>query len=130
LFLLVVYLSPVWAAWVDPDWSYRKQITIAAGMAPTDQTHFPVLISIASDGDLTANAQTDGDDIRFTLADGTTPLDHEIEKYVSATGELVAWVRIPTLAAAGMTIYMYYGNGTVGSQEDIPGTWDEEGSNN
>lgn len=129
--ILFATTLPVWGAWVDSAWTYRKQITIAAGMAPTDQTNFPVLIFSTGDTDLAANAQLDGDDIRFTLSDGITPLDHEIEEYdnTSSSEKLVAWVRIPTLAAAGMTIYMYYGNGTVGSQEDIPGTWDEGGAN-
>ncbi len=39
-----------------------------------------------------------GYDIIFTSdAAGNTQLDHEIEKYVAATGEIVMWVRIPTL---------------------------------
>jgi hypothetical protein len=49
-----------------------------------------------------------GDDIIFRAFDATTrgrpsscTLDHQIEKYVNTTGELVAWVRLPSVNASG-----------------------------
>jgi hypothetical protein len=70
-------------------YSYRKKITIdkdkVSGTA--DLTSFPVLINITGDPDLrtTANGghvqDTEGDDIIFRAIDGTTQLDHEVEKY-------------------------------------------------
>ncbi|MCK5161790.1 MAG: DUF2341 domain-containing protein, partial [Candidatus Aureabacteria bacterium] len=109
---------------LSPAWSYRKQITISSSMVSnTDQTDFPVLIYRASDSDLASNAQADGDDIIFTLSNGTK-LSHEIEKYTSATGELYVWVKVPTLSASSdTTFYMYYGNATCSSQEDVTGVW-------
>ncbi|MCK5161774.1 MAG: DUF2341 domain-containing protein, partial [Candidatus Aureabacteria bacterium] len=66
----------------------------------------------------------DGDDIVFTLSNGTK-LSHEIEKYTSATGELYAWVKVPTLSASSdTTLYMYYGNAACSSQQDATGVWD------
>ncbi len=117
--------TPSAGSWYDPLWAYRKKITIdntkVAGS--TDFTTFPVLISI-TDTDLRDDAQSDGDDILFTSSNGTTKLDHEIEKFVSGTGVLVAWVEIPTLGATADTdIYMYYGNATVSSQENPGGIW-------
>ncbi|HDO25293.1 MAG TPA: DUF2341 domain-containing protein, partial [Nitrospirae bacterium] len=82
-------------------------------MAPSDQSDFPVLIKITNQNDpVFANAQSNGDDILFTSSDGTTRLDHEIEYYSSsATKELDAWVRIPSLSSSSDTvIYMYYSN--------------------
>ena len=77
--------------------------------------NYPMLFSV-TDPDLRHTASvgkvTDlgGDDIIFKGLDATTcgaappcTLDHEIEKYVNTTGELVAWVRIPAVktSAAG-----------------------------
>ena len=119
------------AAWYNSNWQYRKQITIQSSQVPANQTNFPVLINLASDGDLAASAQTDGGDILFTSSNGTTKLDHEIEKYVSGTGELVAWVEVPSLSGSVDTVlYMYYGNAAVADQWNINGTWDEGGANN
>jgi len=111
--------------WYDYDWQYKKTITIDHTKVDDDLTDFPVLINLDSDAQLAANAQADGDDIFFTLSNDSTKLSHEIETYVTGTGQLVAWVKIPTLADLTDTeIYMYYGNGTCASQENITDVWD------
>ncbi|MBN1420235.1 MAG: DUF2341 domain-containing protein [Planctomycetes bacterium] len=97
-----------------------------------DLTDFPVLIQLASDDDLrtTANGghveDANGHDIIFRDIDEWTTLDHELERYVPSTGELVAWVRIPTLrGSADTTIYLYYGNEDISSSlENAEGVWD------
>ncbi len=106
-------------------WIYRKQIVIDHTKVSADQTNFPVLISISSDSDLAANAQSTGNDILFTSSDGTTKLNHEIEKYDSTTGQLIAWVKVPTLSSTTDTIlYMYYGNSGASNQQNKTGVWD------
>ena len=111
-------------AWYNASWSYRKKITIDNTKVSANETDFPVLISLATDADLAADAQADGDDILFTSTDGTTKLDHEIELFVSATGQLIAWVEIPSLSSTADTdIYMYYGNAGASNQQNITGTW-------
>ena len=67
---------------------------------------------------------SDGYDIIFTSdAAGNTQLDHEIEKYVAATGEIVMWVRIPTLLYNSDTvIYMWYGKSGA-SDPSTTATW-------
>ena len=111
-------------AWFDQDWLFRKAVVVQSSQVTAVLTGFPVLINLASDTELAADAQPDGDDIVFTLSDGVTKLSHEIEKFVGATGELVAWVKVPYLSSgADTTIYMYYGNGTVGNQEDVASVW-------
>jgi len=113
-------------------WGYRKKITIDhTKVATSTQTNFPVLISridddwrtVANDGKV---GQDDGGDFMFTSSDGQAKLSHEIDKYSSSTGELIAWVRIPTLSASADTeIYMYYGNADCADQWDAAGgTWD------
>jgi len=104
------------------DWLYRKNITLNKTAVSGTLTYFPVLISY-TDSDLSAQAQADGDDILFTSEGGTTKIPHETESYSSGT--LVAWVNVSSLSsAANTTIYMYYGNGTVSSQQQVIRVWD------
>lgn len=115
-------------------YNYRRSITINESQVtgPSNFTNFPVLISFADstfrttgNGGNVTDAQ--GDDIIFTSdADGSVPLDYERERYNATTGEITAWVEVPTLNAGTNTvIYMFYGNSSVSaSQENITGTWD------
>lgn len=113
------------AEWYNTSWSSRKKITIDNTKVTADLTNFPVLISLTSDTGLAADAQDDGDDIIFTSSDGTTKLSHEIEKFDGATGELVAWVKVPSLANSTDTVlYMYYKNSAATSQQDATNVWD------
>jgi hypothetical protein len=113
------------ANWYNADWSYRKKISVDQTKVDADLNDFPVLISLPSDPDLAARAQGDGDDILFTSTDGTTKLSHEIESFNSGMGELVAWVKVPSLSSSTDTdIYMYYGNSTCGNQENATDVWD------
>ena len=101
---------------LDNGWQYGKKITILASEVADDLTNFPVLIRTTDpEWADTSNggyvAQSDGGDILFTAGDRTTKLDHEIEKYNPATGELVAWVEVRSLSASEDTnIYIFYGN--------------------
>ena len=58
---------------------------------------------------------------------GTTKLSHEIEDYDSTNGDIVAWVKIPSLSSSSDTeIYMYYGCGTADNQQNASGVWDDD----
>jgi hypothetical protein len=116
-------------------WSYRKKITINSSLTNETLYNFPLLVSNASDTDLQAYALPSGNDIIFLNATASanweaetwrSKLDHEIEKFDSSTGELVAWVRLPTLSSTVDTeIYMYYGNTVCTSdRQNIEGVWD------
>lgn len=119
-------------SWYNTGWGYRKKITIDASQVAgsSDFTNFPVLINTTDTAwKSTANsghvASATGNDILFTASDGTTKLDHEIERYTATSGELVAWVEVPTLGATTNTdIYIYYGNSSAGSQQNATGVWD------
>lgn len=112
-------------AWYNPSWTKRKKITIDNTKVAGTESNFPVLINLASDSDLSASARSDGFDILFTSSDEVTKLDHEIEKYVTGTGQLVAFVRVPSLSGSADTdLYMYYGNSGSGDQSNKTGVWD------
>jgi hypothetical protein len=67
----------------------------------------------------------DGTDILFTASDGVTKLNHEIESYNAATGQLAAWVNLPALSGTADTvIYVYFGNAAASDQQNKAGVWD------
>ena len=113
-------------AWYDSDWPYRQEITIYSSITDSDLSDFPYMLKINDlTNELFANALSSGNDIIFTDADGTTLLDHEIERYDSNNCLLEAWIRIPTLSSVTHTvIYMYYGNNSIiFPSEYPPGVW-------
>lgn len=108
--------------WGMPGWSYRKQLQIDSEDVPGDLTDFPVLIDM-DDAELAQYANDDGSDIIFTLEDSTTVIPHELEYYDS--GDLVAWVNVPSVDSQQNTIlYMYYGNPGATSSEAPQDVWD------
>jgi hypothetical protein len=120
--LQTVHSDPT-GPWWNTSWNYRKEITIDHTKVFSTNTNFPLLIQI-TDTDLKLKAQSDGKDIAFTDKNGIQ-LNHEIEKYNSTTGELTAWVKIPTLSSTqDTTLYLYYGNPNADNQQNIEATWD------
>lgn len=113
------------------NYTHKKRITIDSSKVSgsTDLTDFPVMIALYNDTDLAANVQNaNGYDIRFTMANSTTFLEHEIDYFSNAgAGDtLVAWVKIPTLKADVSTqIDMYYGNAAIASDPSTTGVWDD-----
>ena len=103
--------------WYNDSWEFRKNITLSLNTATgvdSDLTDFPVLISF-TDTELIQTKESLGRDFVFTQSDGTTVLSHEIEKFDNTTGELIAWVKLPTMSASSTTdIYIYYKGDTIG----------------
>jgi hypothetical protein len=119
--------------WYSGSWGYRRAIEIAPSKVGSGAavTNFPVLVSSTiADWKHTSHGgkmgKTDGTDMLFTLSDGTTKLDHEIERYASTTGEMIAWIEYSgTLSTTSTTtIYSYYGNSGASDQQNVSGTWD------
>lgn len=108
------------------DWCRRKTITIhGAEVTGGPHANFPVLIHLPSDPELHAEARSDGFDLLFVDSDAQTHLSYERQSYVAATGELVAWVRVPTVSSgADSIVYLYYGNPAATDQQDVVHTWD------
>ncbi|MDQ7814929.1 MAG: DUF2341 domain-containing protein [Patescibacteria group bacterium] len=117
-------------------WNNRKQIVVDHTRVSPDGgstlTDFPLLVSV-TDADLKTIAyggevgKSDGSDILFTSSDGLTKFDHEIESYSSTTGELVAWVSVPTLSSVMDTnLFVYFGNSSASDQQNKTGVWDSD----
>jgi hypothetical protein len=109
--------------WWNPAWKYRRTITIDHTKVSGELTDFPVLIEIV-DSSLAGKAQSYGDDFVFTDSN-SMKLDHQIELYDSATGHLIAWVKVPYLSPTTDTVlYMYYGNPNCENQQNPTEVWD------
>jgi hypothetical protein len=108
--------------------AYRKSVTVQSSQVVSGpHTNFPILVSISGDADIKDTSHsghvtsTSGYDIIFRALDSTTcggasncTLSHEIESYDGTNGNLVAWVKVPSIDN-GTVIYMYYGNGCITS---------------
>jgi len=119
-------------AWYNSAWSSRKAVTIdhTKVVGGANLNNFPLLFTV-TDASLKSAAnggsmgKPDGTDMLFTASDGVTKLNHEIESYTASSGQVLAWVQIPTLSAASdMVIYVYYGNAGAANQQNTAGTWD------
>ena len=53
-------------------------------------------------------------------------LKWEVEKYNGTTGNLIAWVKIPSVSSSTDTVfYLMYGDSSINTdQSDPPNTWD------
>jgi hypothetical protein len=81
--------------------------------------------SVANGGKISVPGTNDPYDLIFR--DSTSAqLDHEIEKYDPATGEVRAWVRVPSITD-GTVLYVYYGNSSItASTQNKTGVWDSD----
>jgi len=116
------YEANATADWYNDSWEYRKKITTSLDtVISSDLTDFPYLVSF-TDSDFTKTTESDGTDIVFTASDGTTELAYEIERFDQSTGEVIAWVKIPTVSASENTdIYIYYKGTATSSSSSV---WD------
>lgn len=112
--------------------SFRKKFQVNSGQVSgsSDLNNFPVLVSV-TDADLRSTGNggnvesPNGFDITFTSSDGTTRLDHQLESYDASTGEVIAWVRFPTLSATSDTeFFIYYGNSGITTDQSAASTFD------
>ncbi|MBN2359754.1 MAG: hypothetical protein JXR83_09895 [Deltaproteobacteria bacterium] len=100
----------------------RWQIDISPTLTGQPLDRFPVLFDSAVDSALMDELrplaagghvrQAQGFDVVFAAADGTEILKHEVESYLSATGEYRAWVRVD-LVGASQSIFLYFGSDQV-----------------
>jgi hypothetical protein len=104
-----------------PDGIYRKSISLNPEGLTEDLSDFVVAVVLEDDTDLAARAQPDASDIHFTSPSGQR-LEFEIEEFATASGKLVAWVKVPTLSMTEPnSIYLYYGENSV-THDSMP-TW-------
>jgi len=107
-------------------------MTIDHTKVPSAQSNFTILVSVTdaalktvANGGHVANAN--GYDIGFySDSGGTIKLKWEVEKYDGTTGQLIAWVKIPSVSSSSDTVfYLIYGDSSINTdQSDPPNTWD------
>jgi len=119
-------------AWFNRSWTNRKAVTVdhTKVSGGGSLTNFPMLFSVADAKLRTVDnggsvGKTDGTDLLFTASDGITKLDHELEFYNASTGQVIAWVRLPSLSpSADTVVYVYYGNAAAADQQNKTAVWD------
>ena len=119
------------STWYNVSWTNRKPVTIHHSQVAgtTNLANFPVLVSVTDPNLATvANGgnvgRSDGGDILFTASDGATQLAYEMESYNGSTGQVIAWVDVPTLSPTADTVlYLYYGNPAASNQQNPAGVW-------
>jgi hypothetical protein len=117
--------SPPASATCFGAWCRRKPITVhASKVQGGPHASFPVLVQLAGDAELMAEARSDGHDITFTASDGTTKLAYERVLFTKATGALTVWVNVPSLVSTSdTTLWMYWGNAAASDQQQAAATW-------
>jgi hypothetical protein len=99
----------------NPVWKYSRQIylntTTTAAAVTGNVAGFPILIRLTNNNFNFSQAQSHGEDIRFSKSDNT-PLAYEIERWDSANERAEIWVKADTVIGNDSTQYlqMYWGN--------------------
>jgi len=104
--LLLLVALPVSAGMQG--WQYQQEIAIQENSGETLHD-YQVLVELDGD-DFPEEAQSDGDDIRFTDADGHE-LSYWIEEFDAGSDHARIWVKVPEIPAnCEVRIVMWYGN--------------------
>ena len=107
-------------SWYNSAWQYRKPIEISNTNGVT-LTDFQVKVTLDNTFDF-AKAATGGNDIRFTASNGTG-IPYWIESWDNTSEQATIWVRVPSIAVSGTTIYMYYGNSLASNESNGTATF-------
>jgi len=118
------FLMYTHSTWHNNTCLRRKSITGLYARGGSTLSDFPVLISITNDSSLSNHAKQNGDDICFYASNTGSMLKHEVEYYTN--GNLITWVKIPSLTSdvSENVIYMYYGCAGSTSMQDPQSVWD------
>ena len=112
--LVIILISALVFAEDYSDWQHSAQVhinTSAIGLSE-DVQNYPLLIRLNSSNFDFSEAQSDGDDIRFSQSDGTTPLDYEKELWDNSAEAAEIWVKVPVVYKdnSEQSFIMYWGN--------------------
>jgi uncharacterized protein YjiK len=106
-------------------WKKRLQLIFDNSSQAENLSSFPVLVKLDSSRISYVDVgKSDGTDLRFVDSDGITELDYEIDTWNSSATSYV-WVKVPQIDASSATdsIWMYYGNASAASGEDVANVW-------
>ncbi|HEY4317891.1 MAG TPA: DUF2341 domain-containing protein [Herbaspirillum sp.] len=115
-FALMSALLPTLAhAWWQPDWAYRKPITVDAGPKGGnlggDAGRTPVLVRLHTGNFSFEGVNENGNDLRFIGGDDKTVLNYQVEQFDPLLGIALVWVDVPNITAGTpQQLWMYYGN--------------------
>ncbi|NKQ39581.1 MAG: DUF2341 domain-containing protein [Methanosarcinales archaeon] len=105
--------------------NFRIPITIPHTKVTTNEVNCPVYIRLRQANFNFANAQNNGNDIRFTKDDGQTLLNFERDRHdgVNLKGDYI--VKIPNISSINDTkFFMYYGNPNATDGANPTAVWD------
>ena len=95
------------------DYSSKIKISFAGYNRGEALVDFPALIRLGTNVpgfSYQQFASPSGGDLRFTDANGTRELPHEIDEWNDANGVSSVWVQIPSLSSTNDYIWAYWGN--------------------
>ena len=106
--LLLLAALPASASAGLAGWQYQREIAVQENSGETLRDYqVPVALS---GSDFPEEAEVDGDDIRFTDADGRE-LSYWVEEFDAGSKRAAIWVKVPLIPANGEAgITMWYGN--------------------
>ncbi len=88
--------------------------------ASASEENFPVLVRLTKDGFTFAEAQANGEDIRFATSAGV-PLAYQIDTWDAAAGTASVWVRVPKIQGNSRQEFnMYWGNPSAKCESNGP----------
>lgn len=105
-------------------WKYSRKVTVntsSTGLAVAGKvTDFPLLVRLNAGNFDFSQAQENGQDLRFSKADGT-PIPFQIERWDASAKKAEVWARMDTVkgADAGQYINMHWGRSLITG--DLPG---------
>lgn len=105
------------AEWFNTAWQQRIPLSINVGQVPSPQTDFPLLINDTYTNLIGAVEA----ELRFTGADHVQ-LKYEIQKFDNGTGELIAWMKKPTVDDNDI-IYIYFDSSGALDEQDKNAVW-------
>lgn len=117
---LLLSMTSIAQAWWNPDWTYRKKITLQPAASATQG---PILVRLHTGNfNYFSDLKPGGIDLRFVAADDKTPLAYHIEKFDVGSEQALIWVQAPPGGAA--SFWMYYGNPAANDSTDSKATYD------
>jgi hypothetical protein len=108
------------------DYNYRSKITFAGYNRGEALANFPALVRFGTNLPGFAYGQMaspTGGDLRFTDANGTNQIPHEIDEWTPG-GTSSVWVQVPTLAGTNDSIWAYWGDAAA----TTPVSWSTNGT--
>jgi hypothetical protein len=92
--------------------TYVLNTTASGANVPGNVVNFPVLVRLSAvDSAVFTAAKAGGVDLRFTKANNTTRLQHEIESWNATARTAAIWVKVDTVPGnATATLRMHWGN--------------------